>query len=67
MERSFYLVMALVAFPVGGFLAYADVRVLATIVLSVASVMMTIWVVATGVALGMREALDERERDQPIR
>ena len=67
MERTFYLLMALVAYPVGGLFAMADAGVIATIVLTLASVMMAIWVVATGVALGMKEALDDRDRDGSLR
>jgi len=67
MERTFYLLMAIVGYLVGGLMVAADIGVLATIVLGLASVSMTVWVVATGVALGMREALDERERDQQLR
>jgi len=67
MERTFYLLMAIVGYLVGGLMVAADVGVLATIVLGLASVSMTVWVVATGVALGMREALDERERDHQLR
>ena len=67
MERTFYLLMAVVGYLVGGLMVAADAGALATIVLGLASAMMAVWVVATGVALGMREALDERERDRPFR
>ena len=59
MERSLFLLLALIGGMVGGALEWAGVRVGGYVVLGIAGTCLLVWVVALGVYLGIRDALAE--------
>lgn len=70
MERRFTLVVSSVLYLVGlPVLAMAgadggSASVIAFLLVGAASIGLLVWIVATGVAMGMREVRDEREPDR---
>ncbi len=64
MERTLYLILAAVGYLISGLFLWAGVRDFGFVVVGLASVSLLIWAIATGVALGMREAAESREHAQ---
>ncbi|MCW2784097.1 MAG: hypothetical protein JWP74_614 [Marmoricola sp.] len=57
MERTLFLILALVGYLVGGVFAYIGGNTIAIVFVALASVPFLIWIVALGVSIGLRDAL----------
>lgn len=66
MERTLYLILAALGYAIGGAFIWAGNQVLSSIFFGLASVSLLIWVIATGVAMGIREVLDARDGDDAL-
>lgn len=67
MERTLFLVLALIGYAVGGFLAFAEASEVAFFVLGVATVPLLVWIIALGVEIGLRDARNSRDEVTDIR
>lgn len=56
MERTLFLVLAMIGYAFGGMLAFADAGEAAFVVIGIASVPMLVWIIALGVSLGIRDS-----------
>jgi len=61
MERTLFLVLALIGYAIGGFLAFAEAPEAAFVVLGVATVPLLVWIIALGVDIGIRDARSTRD------
>ncbi len=63
MERTLFLILALMGYLIGTLLAVSDAGTAGTVAFGIASTLLLIWAIALGVHLGIRDAVNDLGSD----
>lgn len=66
MERTLFLVLALIGYAISGFLVFAEASEVAFVAFGVATVPLLVWIIALGIDIGLRDARSHQDESGSI-